>query len=133
MRVSQEKVGAFHDKHAYANAEKPTLITGPEADVRYKVMREELEEYMRAQDRGDLVEVADAIADLLYTVLGTAVVHGIDMQPIFDEVHRSNMTKDAAPPNEPNRPFKGAAFERPRIAELLMIQSTGLREAGHGV
>jgi predicted HAD superfamily Cof-like phosphohydrolase len=129
MRVAQEKVAAFHDKHGYDNPAKPTLIDGPASDVRYKIMREELEEYMRAQDKRDLVEVADALADLIYTVLGTAVVHGIDLQPIFDEVHRSNMTKDAAPPTEPNRPFKGPAFERPRLAELLLIQTTGMADA----
>jgi predicted HAD superfamily Cof-like phosphohydrolase len=124
MRVAQEKVRLFHEKHGYSAPDRPTLIAGGDADVRYKVMREELEEYMRAQDHDDLTEVADALADLLYTVLGTAVVHGIDVQPIFDEVHRSNMTKDAAPPEEPNRPFKGPAFERPRLAELILLQLT---------
>lgn len=129
MRVEQEKVAVFHDKHGYANPGKPTMIPFADAKVRVDIMEEELNEYFEAAQGDDLVPIADALGDLLYTVLGTAVVHGIDLQPIFDEIHRSNMTKDQAPPEEPNRPFKGPAFERPRLAELLMIQTTGLAES----
>jgi len=127
MRVVQEKVAEFHRKYGYANPDKPTLV-GPEAwDARAKLIREELAEYERACENGDLVEIADALADLTYVVVGTAVVHGMDLQPLLDEVHRSNMTKDPAADN-PMKPVKGPRFERPRIAELLMIQSTGLAE-----
>ncbi len=127
MRVSQEKVRAFHDKYGYPNPDKPTLLPPDAWDFRSKLIREELAEYERACENGDLVEVADALADLCYVILGTSVYHGIDLQPLFDEVHRSNMTKEMARDNI-NKPIKGASFEKPRIAELLMIQATGLAE-----
>lgn len=126
MRVAQEMVRMFHERHGFAAPAKPELLSVEAADIRYNVMREELEEYRRACDNDDLVQVADALADLAYTVIGSAVAHGIDLQPMVDEVHRSNMTKDAAPAHEPNRPFKGPSFEKPRLSELLLIQKTGL-------
>lgn len=61
--------------------------------LRHRLIKEELIEYTNAAATGDIVEVADAIADMLVVVLGTAVAHGIDIQPIFDEVMDSNMTK----------------------------------------
>lgn len=132
MRVAQEKVAEFHRKYGYANPDAPTLLSSEAAVFRAMLIREELGEYELAQAQGDLTQVADALADLIYVVLGTAVFHGIDLQPIFDEVHRSNMTKDLDRDGI-NKPVKGAAFEEPRIAELLLIQSTGLAGYGHGV
>lgn len=74
---------------------------------------------------GDLVEIADGAADLIYTVLGTCVACGIDLAPIFDEVHSSNMTKDRNPAQGrfgAEKPLKGPNFRPPRIAELLIMQ-----------
>lgn len=57
-------------------------------------IREELEEYRGAARRGDLVGIADALADLAYVVIGAAVAHGLTRFPeIFAEIHRSNMSK----------------------------------------
>lgn len=125
MRVSQEKVREFHQKYGYPNPDKPEVGTVEMAEFRQQLLLEELQEYVDAVRAGDLVEVADGITDLAYIVLGTAVSHGIDLQPLLDEVHRSNMTKDHDRDNI-NKPVKGERFERPRIAELLMLQSTGL-------
>lgn len=125
MRVEQEKVEAFHQKYGQLAPEAPELGSPEEGERRYKIMREELDEYDEAIIHGDLVKVADAIADLLYTALGTAVHHGIDIQPIFDEVHRSNMTKDYDPASF-KRAVKGPTFEPARVAEVLLIQMTGL-------
>jgi len=121
MRVEQEKVEAFHVKYGQVTPETPELGDPAEGERRFSIMDEELKEYMDAICAGDLVKVADAIADLLYTVLGTAVHHGIDIQPIFEEVHRSNMTKDYDPSSF-KRAVKGPTFEPARIAELLLLQ-----------
>lgn len=128
MRVAQEKVALFHDRYGYENPGKPELGEVQLVFNREELMSEELDEYFEAGKARDLVKLADAIADLAYTVIGTAVAHGIDLQPIFDEVHRSNMTKEPAKDN-PLKPVKGPAFEQPRIAALLLIQSTGAAEA----
>lgn len=132
MRVEQEKVETFHDRYGYPNPGKPEVGTQQLVKDRKELMSEELREYDEAGQAGDLVKIADAIADLAYTVIGTAVAHGIDLQPIFDEVHRSNMTKQPATDN-PLKPVKGPTFEPPRIAELLLVQSTNLEGYGHGV
>lgn len=125
MRVEQEKVEMFHDKYGYPCPEKPEILKPEDAEFRAGLILEELHEYICANADGNLVGVADGLADLLYVVIGTAVYHGINLQPIFEEVHRSNMTKELSRDNL-NKPVKGDTFEGPRIAELLLLQSTGL-------
>lgn len=70
-------------------------IPDPEIAVRLALMQEELDEYRLAAAQGDIVEVADALTDLLYVVFGTMIAHGLDQaaEEMFDEVHRSNMSK----------------------------------------
>lgn len=72
---------------------RPTNLPRDEWELRYDLIKEELEEYQGAAFTGDLVGVADAIGDMLYVVLGTAIAHGLDIVPIFEEIHRSNMSK----------------------------------------
>lgn len=101
MTEQQSKVGEFHEKFGLDVNDKPTL------DIRPSVMRlrEQLihEEYKElcistvclasADKKQMLADIADALGDLLYVVLGAAVTYGIDLEPIFNEIHRSNMTK----------------------------------------
>lgn len=125
MRVEQEKVRLFHEKFGFETPDRPQAVPADLVSFRESLILEELAEYRDAATRGDLVEIADALADLLYVVLGTSVVHGIELQPIFDEVHRSNMTKEVMDPIT-RKGGKGPTFERPRIAELLLLQTTGM-------
>jgi predicted HAD superfamily Cof-like phosphohydrolase len=125
MRVEQEKVECFHNKMGYPVGNGPELVDIHLASQRSDFIEEELEELREAQGYADIVKVADALADLIYVILGTAIVYGIDLQPIFDEVHRSNMTKDALDPVT-KKGGKGPGYEPPRIAELLLIQATDL-------
>lgn len=118
MRVEQEQVRQFHRKYKFPAPDAPTIGELPLRLNRFQLMREELEEYLDACDEADLVKVADAIADLAYTVVGTAVAHGLDLQPLFAEVHRSNMTKDVGA----FKPVKGHAFQPPRLAEEVLRQ-----------
>lgn len=65
-------VRSFHDAFGIPNAEAPTAAIGDrDALLRYKLIREENEEYLEAALRGDLVEVADALGDILYILCGT--------------------------------------------------------------
>lgn len=121
MRIEQEKVEQFHKHIKQLINERPTLLHPDLCHRRADYMEEELKEYRIAADNQDLVEIADSLADLIYLVLGTAVVHGIDLQPIFDEVHRSNMTKNRVM-NSWGKGGKGPNFVPPRIADLLVQQ-----------
>lgn len=84
-------------------------------------MSEELDEYIESAEFGDLIGIADALSDLLYVVLGTAVTHGLDLEPLFDEVHRSNMTKAPLDPVT-GKGDKGPDYQPPDLAPLLMVQ-----------
>jgi len=125
MRIAQEKVEAFHEKIGEYVAERPEVGDVEAGNRRYEFMREELAEYRTALDRGDLVGIADALADLQYVLLGTALHHGIQLEPVFNEVHRSNMTKTPNPGSFKNA-LKGPTYEPPRLTEILFIQATKL-------
>ena len=107
MKTEQDQVKEFMLKAGQECPEKPVIPSVKLAKLRVELIQEELLELRSAIGLGrrfiaqdeteripsDLVEVSDAITDLLVVVLGTAVACGIDIQPCWDEVHRSNMTK----------------------------------------
>ncbi len=126
MRIEQERVETFHAKMDYPIAERPTDVEREMAHQRYSFIREESDEYLQAALDKNLVGIADALADILYVVLGTAIVHGIDIQPIFDAVHKSNMSKDILDPVT-KKGGKGPNYKPPTadIASLLLLQRIG--------
>jgi hypothetical protein len=89
---------------------------------RLRLMMEELGELSEAIHQNDTVEIADAIADLLYVVVGTANTYGLTsrLDAIFREVHRSNMTKTFSGSADGQKGgFKGPGFEKPNIRGIL--------------
>jgi len=116
----------FHETFKVFYAQSPTVDVPDDAfQVRLKLLSEELAEYRQAAEAGDLVETADALIDLLYVLLGTFITHGLQdvAAALFDEVHRSNMSKlDAA-----GRPIyradgkvlKSALFSPPDLGRIL--------------
>jgi len=68
------------------------IIHGPNRYVDL-LIRNKSDELIASMLKGDLVGIADGLADVLYVVIGTAVAYGIDIQEVFDEVHRSNLSK----------------------------------------
>ncbi len=119
----QACVRAFHGRYGVAVPAAPVLPGAVTAAMRLRLIREETRELEDGLATGDLIEVADAIADLLYVAYGTAVACGIDIGPIFAEVHRSNMTKDAgAQPGADGKVVKGAQFQPPVLGPLLRAQ-----------
>ena len=125
---AQVKVAQFHETFGHPIAETPGLVGEGESGLRYALIKEELDELREAQAAGDLVEVADALGDLLYVVYGTALAYGINLKPVFDEVHRSNMSKadaDGRPvphPTVPGKIGKSDLFTPPDIAGVLKKQ-----------
>lgn len=86
-------VKAFHRAFGQRIGEKPELPSAEERCLRIRLLEEEFEEYMDAEGKDDLVEIADALADIIYIACGTAVSYGIPLDAIFEEVHSSNMAK----------------------------------------
>lgn len=86
-----ELVEAFHRKHGILK--DPDIANRTTSELRVALIDEEADELFTALGKRDKVAVADALGDLLYVVLGAADVYGIDIDRVFREVHRSNMTK----------------------------------------
>ena len=119
-------VRAFHDAFGIPNASAPVGAIGDrDTLLRYKLIREENEEYLEAALRGDLVEVADALGDLLYILCGTLLKHGLEdkIHEVFREIQRSNMSKLGAEGKpicrEDGKVMKGPAYFKPDIASAL--------------
>lgn len=83
----------FHQTFGQRIGEKPEFPDDDERKLRVKLLREEFLEYLDGESFNDLVEVADALADIIYIACGTAVSYGIPLDDVFAEVHRSNMAK----------------------------------------
>jgi predicted HAD superfamily Cof-like phosphohydrolase len=93
MTEAQRMVEAFHRQFDIAVADRPRIPDEATAALRMKLIQEEFEELQQAMAQQDLPGLAKELADLLYVVYGSAVSCGIDMEPVFREVHRSNMSK----------------------------------------
>lgn len=126
MAEATEHVRAFHDAFGIPNATAPRGDIGDrDALLRYKLIREENEEYLEAALRGDLVEVADALGDILYILCGTLLKHGLEhkIDEVFREIQRSNMSKlgaDGKPIyREDGKVMKGPNYFKPAIAAIL--------------
>lgn len=118
MTPLQAMVEDLMRKHGQETPERPRLQSAEVHALRRQLIQEELDEYTAACKEGDLVEVYDGLLDLLYVVLGSFVAHGMDAEPGFAEVHRSNMTKDGAK-DAGGKITKGANYSPPRLARIL--------------
>jgi predicted HAD superfamily Cof-like phosphohydrolase len=83
----------FHKAFGQRIGETPKLPDENERHLRKVLLQEEFNEYITAEAENDIVEIADALADIIYIACGTAVSYGIPLDIIFDEVHNSNMSK----------------------------------------
>lgn len=86
-------VRAFHEGSSHLVNECPTWPGADVMELRFGLILEEVAELMKAVEDGDMVEVADAIADTIYVLIGTAVSMGIPLHEVWAEVQRSNMAK----------------------------------------
>lgn len=119
-------VEKFHDSFGIGNNYEPTpQLTDEEVLLRYKLMREENEEYLEAAQSGDLVEIADALGDQLYILCGTILRHGLQhkIAEVFEEIQRSNMSKldkDGNPIyREDGKVLKSELYFKPDIQKVL--------------
>ncbi len=93
------------------------------ADLRYNLIKEELDEFAQALKDQDLNEVADALTDILYVTYGAGHAFGIDLDKCFEEVQRSNMSKlgDDGKPiyNEKGKVMKGPKYFQPDLTKFV--------------
>lgn len=126
MKNKIAAVTEFHKAFGLGMKDKPTAELGIKKNLlRYKLMREENEEYLEAANNNDLVEVADALGDMLYILCGTIIEHGMQhkIEEVFNEIQRSNMSKlgeDGEPIyREDGKVLKGPNFFEPKIKKIL--------------
>ena len=96
MKDQLDSVRRFHEVFQGYMERTPTATVPAEVtEGRIRMFLEELEEYRAAVNNRDDVEIADALTDMLYVLLGTFIAHGLQdiAEELFDEVHRSNMSK----------------------------------------
>lgn len=93
MTDEQTMVQDFHRKFEILIQTAPANLTDETQQLRVRLIQEEFDELKESMATGNLASVAKEMADLLYVVYGTAVSYGIDMEPVFQEVHRSNLSK----------------------------------------
>jgi len=123
MHKAQEQVKEFHKAFDILIADRPEVPDLDTTKLRLSLIEEELGELRVAMYlEDDLVGIADAIGDLLYVVYGTAVSCGIDMEPIFDEIHRSNMTKVGGHKREDGRWVKPDTYEPAQLEPIIESQ-----------
>ena len=119
-------VAKFHDAFGIESADSPSVnIQDQTILLRYNLMKEENEEYLEAAQKNDLIEVADALGDMLYILCGTILSHGMQhkITEVFKEIQRSNMSKlgpDGKPIyREDGKVLKGPNYFKPDIAAVL--------------
>ena len=126
IKEELKHVENFHNAFGLGVAKKPTIDLSKETvKLRFNLMKEENEEYLEAANNNDLVEVADALGDMLYILCGTIIEHGMQhkIEQVFTEIQRSNMSKlgaDGKPIyREDGKVLKGPNYFRPDIKKIL--------------
>jgi predicted HAD superfamily Cof-like phosphohydrolase len=119
----------FHNAFGLSVKQQPTASLGEAKNkLRFNLMKEENEEYLEAAENDDIVEVADALGDMLYILCGTMIEHGMQhkIEDVFDEIQRSNMSKldeDGKPIyREDGKVLKGPNYFKPDIKQVLGLE-----------
>lgn len=109
----------FHRRFGVLVGAQPALPDESVVVLRRRLIDEELAELDQAIADRDVVQVADALADLLYVVYGTAISFGLDIRPVFEEVHRANMAKVGGGTRDDGKVLKPDGWQPPSIGRLL--------------
>ena len=118
-----DKVKNFMKTFGQEVKTKPSFSTNKINSLRYDLIKEELEELKIAMENSDLLEVADALTDILYVTYGAGHAFGIDLDKCFDEVQSSNMSKlgeDSKPIyNDSGKVMKGPKYFKPDLTKFV--------------
>ena len=117
------KVGVFMKTFGQEVKNKPSFSTDKINQLRISLIQEELDELKEAMTNNDLLEVADALTDLLYVTYGAGHAFGIDLDKCFNEIQNSNMSKlgkDGKPIyNEKGKVMKGPNYFKPDLSKFI--------------
>ena len=126
MQKQLNAVKQFHETYKIGYSQSPKASLGDAKNrLRYNLMKEENDEYLQAVQDNDLVEIADALGDMLYILCGTIIEHGLQhkIEAVFDEIQRSNMSKlgENGEPmyREDGKVIKGPNYFKPNFAAIL--------------
>ena len=118
-----DKVGIFMKTFGQDVKNKPSLSTDKINELRLSLIKEELDELKEAMKNKDLLEVADALTDILYVTYGAGHAFGINLDKCFDEVQNSNMSKldENGKPiyNEKGKVMKGPNYFKPDLSKFV--------------
>ena len=118
-----DKVGTFMKTFGQEVKTKPSFSSDKINKLRIDLIKEELEELQEAMKNNDLLEVADALTDILYVTYGAGHAFGIDLDKCFDEVQNSNMSKlgENGEPiyNESGKVMKGPNYFKPDLTKFV--------------
>ena len=122
LRTPLEQVREFHETYGLPIADRQAFL--PDEDerlLRYSLLREEWREYQDAEEADSVIEIADALGDMVCVIYGTALSYGIDLDAVVAEIHRSNMTKERDPSMTypAKNVVKGPGFSPPDIAAAI--------------
>lgn len=118
MHPAQRQVREFHEAFELGAPGSLEAESFP-AELRIRLIEEEASEFAVAARAGDVVGVLDALCDLLYVTYGAAVSLGVDIEPFFDEVHRSNMAKVGGTRRPDGKWLKPPDWQPPDLARIL--------------
>ena len=117
------KVGIFMNTFGQEVKSKPSFSSDKINKLRIDLIKEELDELKKAMDNNELLEVADALTDILYVTYGAGHAFGINLDKCFDEVQNSNMSKlsDNGEPiyNESGKVMKGPNYFKPDLTKFV--------------
>lgn len=126
MKNKIKAVQEFHEAFGLGVQQRPVAnLSIQKLKLRFDLMDEENQEYLEAAENNDLVEVADALGDMLYILCGTILEHGMQhkIEEVFNEIQRSNMSKlgaDGKPIyREDGKVMKGPNYFKPNIESIL--------------
>ena len=126
MQKQLNAVKLFHETYGLGVSTEMKADLGKlKNEIRYNLIKEENEEYLEAVENNDIVEIADALGDMLYILCGTILEHGLQhkIEEVFDEIQRSNMSKlgeDGKPIyREDGKVMKGPNYFKPNFSAIL--------------
>ena len=118
-----QKVKNFMETFGQEVKSRPSFSSNKINILRYNLIKEELDEFKQALDKNDLLEVADALTDILYVTYGAGHAFGIDLDKCFEEVQNSNMSKlgDDGKPiyNDSGKVMKGPNYFKPNLSKFV--------------